>query len=65
MIPTRTVITMDIITTVIAAMSTAVSIIVRETDLLSGSCYFLLIYYFRFLVASTRQAYASGRCLRT
>ena len=22
-------------------------------------------YYFRFLVASTRQAYASGRCLRT
>jgi hypothetical protein len=34
MIPTRTVITMDIIATVIAAMSTAVSIIVRETDLL-------------------------------
>ena len=29
-----TAITMDIITTVIAAMSTAVSIIVRETDLL-------------------------------
>ena len=34
MIPTRTVITMDIIMTAIAAMSTAVSIIVRETDLL-------------------------------
>ena len=32
MIPTRTVITMDIIMTVIAAMSTAVSIIVPETD---------------------------------
>ena len=34
MIRTPTAITMDIITTVIAAMSTAVSIIVRETDLL-------------------------------
>ena len=34
MIRTPTAITMDIITMVIAAMSTAVSIIVRETDLL-------------------------------
>ena len=34
MIRTPTAITMDIITTATAAMSTAVSIIVRETDLL-------------------------------